>query len=37
LRCSSCGTRRDVLGARNILAKARHFMEHHEPHPVMGG
>ena len=39
LRCSSCGTRwsRDVLGARNILAKAMHFMEHHGPHPVMGG
>ena len=38
LQCSQCSTvwSRDILGAKNILAKGLHIMETHAPHPLFG-
>jgi hypothetical protein len=38
LQCSQCSTvwSRDILGAKNILAKGLHIMETHTPHPLFG-
>ena len=39
LRCDNCGVRwsRDVLGAKNILAKGMHLLMMQAAHPIFGG
>jgi hypothetical protein len=39
LRCNACGVRwsRDVLGAKNILAKGMHLLTTQAAHPIFGG